>query len=74
VHTPASLVMRTEAGPFPMETTYRFDTTPEGHTAMSLRNRGTPNSFSRLLSPFMRSAMRRANRKDLDALKRHLEG
>jgi hypothetical protein len=56
----------------PMETSYRYESTPEGHTRMTLRNRGTP-SFSRLVSPFMRMAMRRANRKDLKALKRRLE-
>jgi len=72
-HTPTSLVMRTAEGPFPMETTYRYETTPEGHTRMTLRNRGTPSGFSRLISPFMRIAMRHANRKDLKALKVHLE-
>ncbi|HVM12921.1 MAG TPA: SRPBCC family protein [Egibacteraceae bacterium] len=71
-YTPTSLVMRTAEGPFPMETSYRYESTPEGHTRMTLRNRGTP-SFSRLVSPFMRMAMRRANRKDLKALKRRLE-
>src|SRR5579871_1361141 len=71
--TPASLVMRTAEGPFPMETTYRYETTPEGDTRMTLRNRGTPSGFSRLMIPFMRIAMRRANRKDLEALKARLE-
>ena len=56
-----------------METTYRYATTPEGHTRMTLRNRGTPSGFSRPMSPFMRIAMRRANRKDLMALKARLE-
>lgn len=72
-HTPTSLVMCTAEGPFPMETAYRYESTPEGHTRMTLRNRGTPTGFSRLMSPFVRSAMRRANRKDLDALKVRLE-
>jgi len=72
-YTPTSLVMRTEEGPFPMETTYRYETTPEGHTRMTLRNRGTPSGFSRLMRPFIRTAIRRANLKDLKALKARLE-
>jgi hypothetical protein len=71
--TPTSLVMRTAEGPFPMETAYRFEATADGHTRMTLRNRGAPRGFSLLLSPFMRSAMRRANGKDLEALKALLE-
>jgi uncharacterized protein YndB with AHSA1/START domain len=67
------LVMRTAEGPFPMETSYTWESTPDGHTRMTLRNRGTPSGFSRLFAPFMASAMRRANRKDLKALKTLLE-
>jgi hypothetical protein len=72
-HTGTSLVMRTADGPFPMETTYWYEETPEGHTRMTLRNRGNPSGFSRLMSPFLAGAMRRANRKDLRALTRILE-
>ncbi len=68
------LVMRTAEGPFPMETTYTWDATPEGHTRMVLRNRGTPAGFSTLAAPLMASAMRRANKKDLARLKALLEG
>lgn len=71
--TPASLIMRTAEGPFPMETSYRYEATPDGNTRMTLRNRGTPTGFSRLMSPLMRPAMRRANRQDLKALKQRLE-
>ncbi len=71
--TPASLVMRTAEGPFPMETSYRYTSTPAGYTRMTLRNRGTPTGFSRMMSPFIRTAMRRANRRDLKALKQRLE-
>lgn len=67
------LVMRTAEGPFPMETTYTWQATPEGHTRMTLRNRGEPAGFSRLVAPLMARAMRGANTKDLAALKALLE-
>ena len=71
--TTSSLVMRTVQGPFPMETTYRYETTHDGHTRMSLRNRGNPSGFMRLVSPVVRMAVRRANTDDLRTLKRLLE-
>ena len=67
------LVMRTAEGPFPMETTYTWEPTAEGGTRMTLRNRGTPSGFSSVMAPFMARAVRRANRKDLAALKQLLE-
>ena len=72
-HTPQSLVMRTAQGPFPMETSYRYEPLPDGATRVTLRNRGTPSGFSRLVAPFMGIAMRRATSKDLRALKDVLE-
>ncbi len=66
------LVMRTVQGPFPMETTYTWTATGDS-TRMTLRNRGEPSGFSKLAAPFMVSAMRRANRKDLTRLRSHLE-
>jgi hypothetical protein len=66
------LVMRTVDGPFAMETTYEWESL-DGGTRMTLRNRGTPSGFSRMVAPFMSAAMRRANRKDLRALKTLLE-
>ena len=66
-------VMCTAEGPFPMETTYTWVSTPEGHTTMTLRNRGNPQGFSRLVAPFMSVAIGRATRKDLALLKSILE-
>ena len=42
-------------------------------TLMTLRNRGRPAGFSKLLAPIMATAIRRANRKDLARLKALLE-
>ena len=67
------LVMRSAEGPFPMETTYTWESAGTGATRMTLRNRGTPAGFSRLFAPFMALAMRRANRKDLATLQAVLE-
>ncbi len=66
-------VMRTAEGPFPMETTYTWESAPGGGTRMTLRNRGTPTGFFTLMAPLMSRAVRNANRKDLAALKRLLE-
>lgn len=68
------LRMATADGPFPMETTYLWESTEAGDTRMVLRNRGRPAGFMRFLGPLLASAMRRANRKDLALLKEILEG
>jgi uncharacterized protein YndB with AHSA1/START domain len=67
------LVMRTEQGPFPMETIYTWSPEGDRATRMTLRNRGVPAGFSKLVGPLMAPAMRRANKKDLAALKAILE-
>ena len=74
-HDPGrGLVMSTSQGPFPMETSYRWEDTATGGTLMTLRNRGMPSGWSRLLEPVLVGAMRRANWKDLSRLKAVLEG
>ncbi|MBS4102974.1 SRPBCC family protein [Tsukamurella paurometabola] len=65
------MVMRTADGPFPMETTYTWESVPGG-TLMRLRNRGTPSGFARMAAPVMARAMRSAMTKDLDLLSRLL--
>ncbi|HEU4348955.1 MAG TPA: SRPBCC family protein [Actinoplanes sp.] len=67
------LVMRTAQGPFPMETTYTWRADGPDRTLMTLRNRGEPAGFAKVTGPVMATAMRRANQKDLAALKRLLE-
>ena len=67
------LIMRTQQGPFPMETTYIWEPASDDSTKMTLRNRGEPAGFSKLMGSIMKPAMRRANRKDLATLKAILE-
>ena len=67
------LVMSTQEGPFPMETTYIWEDAADGATRMTLRNRGSPSGFSNLVSPLIASNMRRTNQKDLAKLKEILE-
>ena len=67
------LVMSTDEGPFPMETTYTWEESGTGGTRMTLRNRGEPSGFAKVAGPMLASAMRRANAKDLAQLKKILE-
>jgi len=67
------LVMRAAQGPFPMETTYTWQAVDAGRTRMTRRSRGEPAGFGKVAAPVMAAAMRRANDKDLAAIKRILE-
>ena len=67
------LVMRTVDGHFLMETTYLWEKIDDNTTRMTLRNRGNPTGFSKLITPFMAFAMKKANQKDLKRLKEIME-
>ena len=67
------MVMKTTEGPFPMETTYTWTLIGKESTKMTLRNRGNLMSFSKLLAPFMAKMIRKANKKDLNNIKRIIE-
>jgi uncharacterized membrane protein len=67
------LVMRTDEGPFPMETTYTWTAIDDKTTKMTLQNKGNPTGFSKLIAPLMATMMRKANNKDLKKIKEILE-
>ncbi len=67
------LVMRAEAGPFPMVTTYTWEDAGDGRTRMHLNNSGGPAGFFAIASPLLARQVRSATEKDVRELKRILE-
>lgn len=66
-------VVRTEDGPFAIETTYTWEDTAGGGTRMTLRNRAEPAGLSKVSASLAARAMRRTDRKHLRRLKAVLE-
>lgn len=66
------LVMRA-ARPFPMETSYIWESTADGGTRMTLRGRGEPTGLSVLIVPVIAAELRQLYKKDLLQLKKILE-
>jgi uncharacterized membrane protein len=67
------LVMRSEAGRVPIETTYAWRDEPGGGTRMFLSNHSEPRGVGRLSAMLLRRSMRRSNAKNLSRLKTVLE-
>lgn len=73
-HEPGvTLTMRTDDGPFPMETTYAWEPIDGGATRMTIRTRAWPTGVRRPLGGFIAAATRRATQQDLRELKDLLE-
>ena len=68
---PTMLAMRSVAGPFPMDVTYRFDEHPSG-TLASIRVRGDAAGRYRVGTPVLRAVVRFNLRRDLRDLARNL--
>jgi uncharacterized protein YndB with AHSA1/START domain len=60
-------------GPLPIDGDFRFETTGENATKLTMRAFGTPTGFARFLQPLLKIGLRKGFEKDLDKLKQVLE-
>ena len=70
---PGRMQMRSVEAPFPMQVTYAFEDRGGG-TEASVRVQGEPSSMYRLAGPLLAAQVRRSVARDLQALKRIMEG
>ncbi|HEX5403542.1 MAG TPA: SRPBCC family protein [Pseudonocardiaceae bacterium] len=68
---PCRLGLRAVAGPFPMDSAYRFDAHADG-TLASIRVRGDASRYLRIGIPVLRAVVRSSLRRSLCALARNL--
>lgn len=68
------IVMESSRGPFPMKVTYAFEDTPNGATRVRNRVEGETAGFYRMAAPLMAKVVQRSLTRDLQNLKRIMEG
>jgi hypothetical protein len=70
---PGEHLVTRAARPFPMETSYMWESTAGGNTRMTIRGCGEPTGVSLLLVPIIKTELRRLYDQNLSRLKKILE-